>query len=132
MDIDPEKRTSLLETAALAGEETINGLTLRPMTYGTYSLYQRLKNAAGDSNMADFSFAVAAAVFVHSQPIEKLRANYARPAELIGEIFDFMNERSPAEFAAWMPWVGSQMEQFNASITQAAPSIDGEDSAKKA
>jgi len=126
MDIDPEKRTGLLETAALAGEEVIGGLALRPMTYGTYSLYQRLKNAAGGSSETDFSFAIAAAVFIHSQPVEKLRANYARPQHLIEEIFDFMNERPPADFVAWMPWVGAQMEQFNASLTQAA-SAGGED-----
>jgi hypothetical protein len=130
MDIDPEKRTGLLEQAALGGEETINGLTLRPMTYGTYSLYQRLKSVAGGSIEADFSFAIAAAVFIHSQPVEKLRANYARPANLIEEIFDFMNERPPADFALWMPWVGTQMEQFNASLTQAA-SASGEGSDPK-
>jgi hypothetical protein len=123
IDIDPEKRTGLLETAALAGEETINGLTLRPMTYGSYSLYQRLKNAAGGASAVDFSFAIAACAYTHSQPVEKLRAHYARPAELIEEIFDFMNERPAADFVAWMPWVGSQMEQFNASLTQAAPSV---------
>jgi hypothetical protein len=119
-DIDPEKRTGLLEQAALGGEETINGLALRPMTYGTYSLYQRLKTAAGESSETDFSFAIAAAVFIHSQPVEKLRANYARPHQLIEEIFDFMNQRPPQDFVAWMPWVGGQMQQFNASLTQAA------------
>ena len=126
MDIDPEKRTGLLEQAALGGEEAIGGLTLRPMTYGTYSLYQRLKNAAGGSSEADFSFAIAASVFIHSQPVEKLRANYARPQHLIEEIFDFMNERPASDFVAWMPWVGEQMEQFNASLTQAT-AAGGED-----
>jgi hypothetical protein len=122
MDIDPEKREGLLEAAALQGNETINGLTLRPMTYGTYSLYQRLKNAAGGSSEMDFSFAIAAAAFIHSQPVEKLRANYTRPQQLVEEIFDFMNERPASDFAAWMPWVAAQMEQFNASLTQATSS----------
>jgi hypothetical protein len=126
IDIDPEKRTGLLEQAALGGQETINGLALRPMTYGTYSLYQRLKGAAASSSDSDFSFAIAASVFIHSQPVEKLRANYARPQHLIEEIFDFMNERPASDFVAWMPWVGEQMEQFNASLTQ-ANSAGGED-----
>jgi hypothetical protein len=126
MDIDPEKRTELLEAAALSGEQTIAGLSLRPMTYGTYSLYQRLKGAAASSSDSDFSFAIAASVFIHSQPVEKLRANYARPQHLIEEIFDFMNERAASDFVAWMPWVGEQMEQFNASLTQ-ANSAGGED-----
>jgi hypothetical protein len=37
-----------------------------------------------------------------------------------------MNERPASDFVAWMPWVGEQMEQFNASLTQ-ANSAGGED-----
>jgi hypothetical protein len=130
-DIDPEKRAEMLETAALGGTEEINGITLRPMTYGTYSLIQRIKNAAGESGASDFSFTIAACAYIHSQPVEKLRTHYARPSVLIEEIFDFMNSRPVADFAAWMPWVGNQMEQFNASITQASSSYgDGDEQGK--
>lgn len=132
-DIDPEKRTDLLETAALEGEQTINGLALRPMTYGTYSLLQRVKHAAGDTDASDLTFAVAAAVFIHSQPLDKLRASYGRPADMIVEIFDFMNERSPSDFGAWVAWVGNQMEQFRASLVQTfAPGGSSDDPSPKA
>ena len=120
MDIDPEKREVLLETAALGGEETIAGLTLRPMTAASWSLHQRLKRAAGEQDGDDWSFNIFSFAYVHSQPIAKLRASYARPEILLGEIFDFMAERAPADAMLWKPWFERQMEQFSASITQAA------------
>ena len=120
MDIDPEKREGLLETAALGGEETIAGLTLRPMTAASWSLHQRLKRAAGEQDGDDWSFNIFSFAYVHSQPTAKLRASYARPEILLGEIFDFMAERAPADAMLWKPWFERQMEQFSASITQAA------------
>jgi len=120
MDIDPEKREGLLETAALGGEETIAGLTLRPMTAASWSLHQRLKRAAGEQDGDDWSFNIFSFAYVHSQPIAKLRASYARPEILLGEIFDFMAQRAPADAMLWKPWFERQMEQFSASITQAA------------
>ena len=126
MDIDPEKREGLLETAALGGEETIAGLTLRPMTAATWSLHQRLKRAAGELDGEDWSLNIFSFAYIHSQPINKLRASYARPEALLGEVFDFMAERSPGDAMLWKPWFERQMEQFSASITQAVSAGDPE------
>ena len=118
-DIDPEKRSGLLEQAALAGEEEIGGLTLRPMTAATWSLHQRIKRAAGEQDGDDWSFNVFSFVFVHSQPVSKLRAFYARPEALVADIFDFMSERQAADAVLWKEWMERQMQQFSASMTQA-------------
>lgn len=119
MDIDPEKRSGLLEQAALAGEEEIGGLTLRPMTAATWSLHQRIKRAAGEQDGDDWSFNIFSFVFVHSQPVSKLRAFYARPEALVADIFDFMSERQAADAVLWKEWMERQMQQFSASMTQA-------------
>jgi hypothetical protein len=119
MDIDPEKRTELLESAALSGEQTIAGLSLRPMTAATWSLHQRTKRAAGEQDGEDWSFNIFSFVFIHSQPITKLRACYATPQALLADIFDFMAERQPADAVAWKEWMERQMAQFTASMTQA-------------
>jgi len=119
MDIDPEKRTGLLEQAALAGEETINGLTLRPMTAATWSLHQRIKRTAGEQDGDDWSFNIFSFVYIHSQPVAKLRACYATPQALLADIFDFMLERQPADAVVWKEWMERQMAQFSASMTQA-------------
>ena len=118
-DIDPEKRTGLLEQAALAGEEEIGGLTLRPMTAATWSLHQRIKRAAGEQDGDDWSFNIFSFVFIHSQPVSKLRAFYARPEALVADIFDFMSERQAADAVLWKEWMERQMQQFSASMTQA-------------
>ena len=120
MDIDPEKRTELLEAAALAGDETIAGLTLRPMTGATWSLHQRLKRAAGEEDGDDWSFNVFSFVYIHSAPIDQLRARYAQPAALCADIFDFMNRRQPAEAFYFKEWMTRQLAQNNASMIQAA------------
>lgn len=127
MDIDPEKRSGLLEQAALAGEEEIGGLTLRPMTAATWSLHQRIKRAAGEQDGDDWSFNIFSFVFIHSQPVTKLRAGYARPDTLIAEIFDFMAARQPADAMLWKEWMERQMSQFSASITAAVSSSGPED-----
>jgi hypothetical protein len=119
MDIDPEKRSGLLEQAALAGEEEIGGLTLRPMTAATWSLHQRIKRAAGEQDGDDWSFNIFSFVFIHSQPVSKLRAFYARPEALVADIFDFMSERQAADAVLWKEWMERQMQQFSASMTQA-------------
>lgn len=125
MDIDPEKRTGLLEQAALAGEEEIGGLTVRPMTAASWSLHQRVKRAAGEEDGNDWSFNLFSFVFCHSQPISKLRAAYARPETLIGDIFDFMAERKASDAIVWKEWMERQMEQFAASITQSDAVLGG-------
>ena len=119
MDIDPEKRTGLLEQAALAGEEEIGGLTLRPMTAATWSLHQRIKRAAGEQDGEDWSFNIFSFVYIHSQPIAKLRACYSTPHALLADIFDFMAEKQPADAVQWREWMERQMAQFSASMTQA-------------
>ena len=120
LDIDPEKRTGLLEQAALGGEETINGLALRPMTYGTHSLYMRLKMACGIDGEVDHNFALAAFVWIHSQTVEALAARYAKPAELIADIFAYMADKPFSYFRQFEEWSGRQMNQYLASITQAS------------
>ena len=119
MDIDPEKRSGLLEQSALAGEEEIGGLTLRPMTAATWSLHQRIKRAAGEQDGDDWSFNIFSFVFIHSQLVSKLRAFYARPEALVADIFDFMSERQAADAVLWKEWMERQMQQFSASMTQA-------------
>lgn len=120
MDIDPEKRSGLLEQAALAGEETIGGLTLRPMTAATWSLSERIKRAAGEEDGDDWSFRIFSFVFIHSQPIEKLRAKYAYPQGLLADIFDFMATRQPADVMLWKEWMERQMSQHAASMIAAS------------
>jgi hypothetical protein len=120
MDIDPEKRASLLEDSVLGGEETVEGLKLRPMTAATWSLHQRLKKAADDSEGEDWSFNVFSFVFLHNRPTDKLRAYYARPSLLLPEVYEFMDTRSPTDALKFKPWMERQMEQFAATITQSA------------
>lgn len=119
MDIDPEKRTELLESAALAGDETIAGLTLRPMTAATWSLHQRLRRAAGEEDGDDWTFNILSFVYLHSHPVAQLRARYANPSALLADIFDFMAERQPADAVYFKEWMERQMAQFNSSMTQA-------------
>jgi len=118
-DTDPEQRAAALENAVLGGDQTIAGLTLRPMTAATWSLHQRLKRAAGESSGDDWSLNIFSFIFIHSQPVEKLRAAFSQPAVLLGEVFDFMQGRGPAEASIWRGWMETQMEQFTASLTQA-------------
>jgi hypothetical protein len=127
-DIDPEQRGALLETGALEGAQEIAGLTLRPMTAATYSLHQRLKTAAGET---DWSFTLFSFVWLHSQTVERLRASVGKPAALLPEIFDFMDGRNPADAMLFRPWMDAQLEQFAASIT-ATTAVVGEGESPKA
>jgi hypothetical protein len=95
------------------------------MTAATWSLHQRIKRAAGEQDGEDWSFNIFSFVFIHSQPVSKLRASYARPEALVAEIFDFMSERPAADAVFWKEWTERQMQQFSASFTQALG--DGED-----
>lgn len=120
MDIDPEKRTGLLEQAALGGTETIGGLELRPMTAATWSLHQRLKRAAGDPDGDDWSLNLFSYIWLHSQPVAKLRASYAKPESMLPEVFDFMASKQAGEAIQWKGWMERQMETFAASLTETA------------
>ena len=117
MDIDPEKRSGLLEQAALAGEEQIGGLTLRPMTYGTHSFYERIRIACEEQGRVDENFAKAAFVYLHSKPKTYLAAQYAFPKQLAAEVAAFMLEHPFGYFAQFDEWASRQMEQYRASIT---------------
>jgi hypothetical protein len=121
-DLDPEQRTNLLESATLEGEQQIGGLTLRPMTAATYSMHQRMKTLAGES---DWSFNLFSFVWLHAQPLDRLRANVANPGAFLPEVFDFMNAHQPAAAVSFREWMERQLEQFAASIT-AANSLVGE------
>ena len=117
MDIDPEKRTGLLEQAALAGEEEIGGLTLRPLTYGTHSFYKRIKIACEEQGGIDDNFAKAAFVFIHSKPAPYLASRYPHPKQLAADIAEFMLAHPFDYFAQFDEWASRQMAQYSASMT---------------
>ena len=121
MDIDPEKRQGLLETAACEGEQNISGLTLRPMTLGTWSLHRRIRAAANDSLGDDWSFDLMSFVYLHQAPEDRLRGYFGRPEALLPEIYDFMASRPPSDVPLFQPWVKAQMEQFTATLTASEP-----------
>ena len=118
MDIDPEKRTGLLEQAALSGEEEIGGLKLRPMTYGTHSYLQRLKLACEEQGGIDDNFYKAAFVFLHCKPVAYLAANYAHPQKIAAEIVEFMFGKPYSYFQQFEEWRDRQISQYAASVTQ--------------
>lgn len=124
MDIDPEKRTALLEQAALGGEETIGGLTLRPLTYGSHSLYMRLKLACEESGPVDSSFTLASFIYLHSQPVPALAALYARPEQLAAAIVVFMADKPFDYFQQFEEWMNRQVGQYAASRLQASGNLD--------
>jgi hypothetical protein len=133
MDIDPEKRESLLEASALGGEETINGITLRPVTAATWSLMARLKNSfvTGEQD-GDYAFAVYSFIYLHSMPISDIRRRIATIDDLRADVYEWMDKQGPADMFAFTPWITGQMERVAATITQAAPSLDAGADAPKA
>lgn len=121
MDIDPEKRQGLLETAACEGEQVISGLKMRPMTLGTWSLHRRIRSAVNDSLGDDWSFDLMSFVYLHQAPEDRLRGYFGRPEALLPEIYDFMASRPPSDVPLFQPWVKEQMEQFTATLTASEP-----------
>ena len=119
MDIDPEKRESLLEASALGGEEQINGLTLRPVTAATWSLLARLKNSfvTGEPD-PDYAFAVYSFIYLHSLPISDIRRRIATIDDLRADIYEWMDAQAPADIFAFTPWITGQIERVSATITQ--------------
>ncbi len=119
MDIDPEKRESLLEASALGGEEQINGITLRPVTAATWSLLSRLKNSfvTGEQD-GDYAFAVHSFIYLHSMPIANIRRRIATIDDLRGDIYEWMDNRAPADLFSFTPWITGQIERVAATITQ--------------
>lgn len=118
-DIDPEKRTGLLEQAALGGNETIGGLELRPVTAATWSLLSRLKNSfvTGEQD-GDYAFAVYSFIYLHSMPISDIRRRIATIDDLKADIYEWMDSKAPADMFAFTPWITGQMERVAATITQ--------------
>ena len=126
MDIDPEKRNGLLEDAILGGEETINGLTLRPVSAATWSLLSRMKNGfVTGQNDGDYAFGVYSFVFLHSRPLSEIRAKVATLDALVADVYAFMDTRPVEDLFAFVPWITSQMERIAATVTQAAPQSEG-------
>jgi hypothetical protein len=121
MDIDPEKRESLLEVSALASEEQVNGITLRPVTAATWSLLVRLKNSfvTGEPD-GDYAFAVYSFVYLHSLPIMDIRRRISTIDDLKADIYEWMDKRAPADMFAFTPWITAQMERVAATITQSS------------
>lgn len=130
-DYDPEHRSALLEQAAAGGEEQVAGLTLRPMTAATWSLFQRVKKAANVEN-DDWTFSTFAFVWLHSMPKDQVRGLYAKPAEAVAQIYEWMDGQEPAGALAFKPWMERQMEQFAASVTAATAGLPSEDESPKA
>ena len=131
-EIDPEKRETLLEVSALAGDEQINGITLRPVTAATWSLLTRLKNSfvTGEPD-GDYAFAVYSFVYLHSTPIIDIRRRIATIDDLKADIYEWMDARAPADMFAFTPWITSQMERVAATITQStAADSQGTDAPK--
>lgn len=132
MDIDPEKRESLLEASALGGEEQINSITLRPVTAATWSLLARLKNSfvTGEQD-GDYAFAVCSFIYLHSMPISDIRRRIATIDDLRADIYEWMDHRAPADLFSFTPWITSQMERVAATITQSvSPEPAGADGPK--
>lgn len=119
MDIDPEKREALLEASALGGEEQISGITLRPVTAATWSLLARLKNSfvTGEQD-GDYAFSVYSFIYLHSLPISDIRRRIATIDDLRADIYEWMDNRAPADMLAFTPWITGQMERVAATITQ--------------
>jgi hypothetical protein len=132
-DIDPEKRAEALETAALGGEEQINGITLRPVTAATWSLLARLKNSfvTGEQD-GDYAFSVYSFVYLHSMPISDIRRRVATIDDIKADVYEWMDKQAPADMFAFTPWITGQMERVAASITQTVSSAPSDDSAPKA
>ena len=133
MDIDPEKRESLLEASALGGEEQINGITVRPVTAATWSLLARLKNSfvTGEQD-GDYAFSVYSFVYLHSMPISDIRRRVATIDDIKADVYEWMDKQAPADMFAFTPWITAQMERVAATITQAVSSAPSDGSAPKA
>jgi hypothetical protein len=122
MDIDPEKRSGLLEQAAFGGNQEIHGLELRPVTAATWSLLSRLGNhfVTGVPS-SDNAFAVYSFVYLHSKPLSEIRRRIAVIDDLRADIYDFMDARPVEDMFAFLPWITAQMEHVAATITASAP-----------
>jgi hypothetical protein len=125
MDIDPEKREGLLEAAALSGNETVNGLNLRPVTSATWSLLARLGNSfvTGQKD-DDYAWSVYSFVYLHSKPLSEIRRKVATLDDLRGDIYEWMDTRPVEDVFKFVPYITRQIEQVAATITAIAPSGD--------
>jgi len=125
MDIDPEKREGLLEAAALSGNETVNGLNLRPVTSATWSLLARLGNSfvTGQKD-EDYAWSVYSFVYLHSKPLADIRRKVSTLDDLRGDIYEWMDTRPVEDVFKFVPYITRQIEQVAATITAIAPSGD--------
>ena len=125
MDIDPEQREGLLEAAALSGNETVNGLNLRPVTSATWSLLARLGNSfvTGQKD-DDYAWSVYSFVYLHSKPLSDIRRKVATLDDLRGDIYEWMDTRPVEDVFKFVPYITRQIEQVAATITAIAPSGD--------
>lgn len=125
MDIDPEKREGLLEAAALSGNETVNGLNLRPVTSATWSLLARLGNSfvTGQKD-DDYAWSVYSFVYLHSKPLSEIRRKVATLDDLRGDIYEWMDTHPVEDVFKFVPYITRQIEQVAATITAIAPSGD--------
>lgn len=133
MDIDPEKREGLLETAALGATSEIQGRELRPVTAATWSLLSRLQNSfITGQQSGDYAFDVYSFVYLHSKPMAEIRKRIATMDDLRADIYEFMDAQPVANVFAFVPHITQQMEQVAATITQSAPSEPVDPNAPKA
>ena len=109
MDIDPEKREGLLEAAALSGNETVNGLNLRPVTSATWSLLARLGNSfVTGQRDEDYAWSVYSFVFLHSKPLCDIRRKVATLDDLRGDIYEWMDTRPVEDVFKFVPYITRQ------------------------
>jgi hypothetical protein len=126
MDIDPEKRTGLLEQAALGGEETIGGLTLRPIVATTQSLYMRLMQTCQEEGPVDSLFQISALVYLHSRPISTLTLLYTKPGQLAAQVLAFMADKTYEDIIQFREWCLRQAEEFDATRTRVESASDSD------
>lgn len=132
-EIDPERRTEVLETAVLGGNQVINQVELRPVTSATWSLLSRLGNSFITGNQdGDYAFAVYSFVYLHSKPISEIRRRIATIDDLRADIYEFMDTRPVEDVFRFVPYITAQMEQIAATITQTAPAAGGDGAGPKA
>jgi hypothetical protein len=123
IDIDPEKRTGLLQQAALGSEEIIEGLTLRPMTNGSLSLWRELA-LLNEGYRKESNFSLYSMVFLQSQPMAKIRSAFADPSKLLPDLFDFMESRPLGDSKHFREWYDRQIEMIVASTIKTDPVLE--------
>lgn len=113
-DIDPEHRNALLEQAALGGPQTHGGITVRPMTIRTYSLYYML---VGRLEKPDWTFRLYSFVWLHSIPEERISLVPTAPDAAVRDVYQFMDTVEMESVLMLRNWMESELDKLAATIT---------------